>query len=80
MESKRPLWEKLTPREQALLGWLKMGLTYKEIAPQMDVSTDYVKKMTALVAEKIAANNRIHAIVILLEEKHAAERRCSSNE
>ena len=70
----RPLWNLLTKREQSLLGWLKTGLTYKEIAAQVGLGPDYLKVIVSHVIEKLGANNRLHAVVMLLEEKFAAEK------
>jgi DNA-binding CsgD family transcriptional regulator len=70
----RPLWSKLTDREQMLMGWAKTGLGFTEVAQHIGLSVNVVKNYMHAIYLKIGADNRTHAVVMLLEEKFAAEK------
>jgi DNA-binding NarL/FixJ family response regulator len=55
-----------TPREAEVLELLRQGLTYREIASQMALSTKTVEKHVAAVMRKTGASNRTAAVVTAL--------------
>ncbi len=52
----------LTPREQEVLAALAKGLLYKEIAHQLAISIDTVKKHCKNIYNKLQVRNRTEAI------------------
>lgn len=65
----RPLWSKLTPREQEIMAWVKIGTLDKETADKIGCSRLTVKKHVFNVTVKVKARNRTHAVAMLIEEK-----------
>ena len=53
---------KLTPRENEILALLERGLLYKEIAAQLGISLDTVKRHCFNIYEKLHVSNRTEAI------------------
>ena len=53
---------KLTPRENEILALLAKGLLYKEIAAQLQISLDTVKRHCFNIYEKLHVKNRTEAI------------------
>ncbi len=52
----------LTKREIDILHWLAKGLLYKEIAPQLTISTNTVKQHIHNIYEKLHVQNRTEAL------------------
>lgn len=52
----------LSRREKEILGMLSKGLLYKEIAEQVYVSTETVKKHVYHIYEKLHVSNRVEAV------------------
>ena len=52
----------LTKREIDILHWLAKGLLYKEIAPQLTISTNTVKQHIHNIYEKLHVQNKTEAI------------------
>jgi two-component system, NarL family, response regulator LiaR len=52
----------LTPREIEILARLKSGLLYKEIAKELNIQLDTVKKHCYNIYGKIGARNKTEAI------------------
>ena len=52
----------LTKREIDILHWLAKGLLYKEIAPQLHISTNTVKQHIHNIYEKLHVQNRTEAL------------------
>ena len=59
--------EQLTARELEVLNLIANGNANKEIAAQLAVAEDTVKKHVTSILEKLAANDRTHAVTIGLE-------------
>ncbi len=59
--------EELTPRELEMLKMLAKGLTNRQIARQVDISTNTVKFHLKNLYEKIQVNNRAHAVSLYNE-------------
>ena len=59
--------EQLTVRELEVLKLIAKGNANKEIAAQLVVAEDTVKKHVASILEKLAANDRTHAVTIGLK-------------
>jgi len=54
--------EELTPKENELLSHLASGLFYKEIASQMSIGIDTVKKHASSIYKKLEVSNRTEAV------------------
>jgi DNA-binding NarL/FixJ family response regulator len=54
--------DKLTPREKEILEHLSKGLMYKEIATQLFLSSETVRKHVYHIYEKLHVNNRVAAV------------------
>jgi len=52
----------LTPREKEILEYLSRGLMYKEIAAQLELSPETVRKHAYNIYEKLHVNNRVAAV------------------
>ena len=61
--------EQLTTRELEVLNLIAKGSANKEIAAQLAVAEDTVKKHVTSILEKLAANDRTHAVTIGLERR-----------
>jgi DNA-binding NarL/FixJ family response regulator len=59
--------DELTARELEVLNLIAKGNANKEIAAQLAVAEDTVKKHVTSILEKLAANDRTHAVTIGLE-------------
>jgi DNA-binding NarL/FixJ family response regulator len=59
---RRPI-EPLTPREQEVLELLRLGLTNREIAQRLGISTDGVKYHVSSILGKLGVRNRYEAAV-----------------
>jgi two-component system response regulator NreC len=55
---------RLTPREREVLKWIALGKTSKEIGEILAISARTVEWHTHRLMGKLAANNRIHAVMI----------------
>jgi LuxR family maltose regulon positive regulatory protein len=53
--------EQLTPREQEILELMTAGLTNREIAEQLVISSETVKKHTSSIYGKLSVDNRTEA-------------------
>jgi LuxR family maltose regulon positive regulatory protein len=58
------LTEPLTKREQEILALLAAGLTNQEIADQLVISPQTVKKHTGNIYGKLGARNRTEAVTL----------------
>lgn len=56
----------LTERELAVLKLVTLGLTNKEIAKQLMVTTHTIKAHVSSIYEKLSVNNRLQAAVYAL--------------
>lgn len=54
----------LSVREKEILEWLSKGMLYKEIAAQLFISPETVRKHVYHIYEKLHVNNRIEAVNI----------------
>jgi DNA-binding CsgD family transcriptional regulator/transcriptional regulator with GAF, ATPase, and Fis domain len=61
-----PLVQRLTQREQEVLGYIVQGLTNKEIATQLYLSPDTVKNHVVHIMEKLGAQDRTQAAVFAI--------------
>jgi len=64
-QKSRTTAEKLThlsPREEAVLNCLAKGLTYKQIADQLDISIDTIRTYLRRVYEKLHVQSRTEAV------------------
>jgi DNA-binding NarL/FixJ family response regulator len=52
-------------RERQIAGFLVQGLTNKEIAEQLFLSTETIKSYVARILRKLGARNRVQAAVLL---------------
>lgn len=52
----------LSNREKEILEWLSKGMLYKEIAAQLYISPETVRKHVYHIYEKLHVNNRIEAV------------------
>ena len=66
VEEPNPLLQKLTQREQEVLGFIVQGLTNKEIATQLYLSPDTVKNHVVHIMEKLGAQDRTQAAVFAI--------------
>jgi two-component system response regulator DevR len=55
----------LSDRERQIAGFLVQGLTNKEIAEQLFLSTETIKSYVARILRKLGARNRVQAAVLL---------------
>jgi DNA-binding NarL/FixJ family response regulator len=55
----------LSERERQIAGLLVEGLTNKEIAEQLFLSTETIKSYVARILRKLGARNRVQAAVLL---------------
>lgn len=53
---------KLTNREKEILEWLSKGLTYKEIAANLFLSPETIRKHVYHIYEKLHVTNRVEAV------------------
>lgn len=60
--TEKPELQKLSPRENEILGLLAKGLRYKEIADQLFLSTETVRTHIRNIYEKLQVNSRTEAI------------------
>jgi DNA-binding NarL/FixJ family response regulator len=61
--------ERLTPREQETLGWLAKGFLYKEIADQLGVTVNTVKRHLHAIYEKLHVQSRTEATAKYLKSE-----------
>ncbi|HSQ78541.1 MAG TPA: helix-turn-helix transcriptional regulator [Nitrospirota bacterium] len=59
----------LTPREIDVLTWVKHGRNTSEIASILEISERTVKFHISNIIRKLNAENRVHALVIAIEQK-----------
>jgi DNA-binding CsgD family transcriptional regulator len=57
---------KLTPREKEILGWVKQGKSYADIAEILSISRRTIEFHIANVMNKLGASNRVSAVVIAM--------------
>ena len=57
----------LTPRELEVLGWLATPNTYKEIAPQLNVSEETIRSHAKSILHKLNQRNRAQAVLYALQ-------------
>lgn len=57
-----PMLKKLSQREMEILEWLSKGLMYKEIASELGISIETVRKHVYRIYEKLHVNNRVAAV------------------
>jgi DNA-binding NarL/FixJ family response regulator len=62
-----PATEKLTPREQAVLEKLANGLSAKEIAASLEISTDTVNVHLKHIYQKLHVRSRTEAVIAYLK-------------
>jgi DNA-binding NarL/FixJ family response regulator len=55
--------ERLSPREEEMLGHLARGLPYKEVADRMNISIDTVRSYIRRVYEKLQVHSRHEAVI-----------------
>ncbi|HKW72274.1 MAG TPA: LuxR C-terminal-related transcriptional regulator [Candidatus Dormibacteraeota bacterium] len=71
METRRPLMQlsetQLTRREREVLDHLRLGLTNRQIAERLFVSTNTVNKHVQRVLRKLLVRNRVQAATSRLE-------------
>jgi DNA-binding NarL/FixJ family response regulator len=60
--------EKLSPREQQVLGLLASGFIYKEIGDQLDIGVETVRTYVKNICQKMQVRNRLEAVA-----KHRSE-------
>jgi len=59
----------LTARELEVLAWVKHGRNTSEIASILEISERTVKFHISNIIRKLDAENRLHALVIAIEQK-----------
>jgi DNA-binding NarL/FixJ family response regulator len=57
----------LSPREQAVLDCLAKGLTYKQIADQLEISIDTIRTYLRRIYEKFHVQSRTEAVAKYLK-------------
>ncbi|MHA1165701.1 MAG: LuxR C-terminal-related transcriptional regulator [Alphaproteobacteria bacterium] len=57
---------KLTPREKEILGWVKQGKSYADIAEILSISRRTIEFHIGNVMNKLGASNRVSAVVIAM--------------
>ncbi len=60
----------LTPRENEVLAKLSTGLLYKEVAEELNVSVETIKKHTSHIYQKLEVENRTEALIIYNNTKN----------
>ena len=60
-QARDPIVESLSNREHEILDRLVKGLLYKEIALELNISTETVRKHVYHVYKKLHVNNRVEA-------------------
>lgn len=68
VEEPNPLLQKLTQREQEVLGYIVQGLTNKEIATQLYLSPDTVKNHVVHIIQKLGVSDRTQAAVMAVRQ------------
>ena len=58
----------LSPREEAVLDCLAKGLTYKQIADQLDISIDTIRTYLRRIYEKFHVQSRTEAVAKYLSQ------------
>ena len=53
----------LSPREEMVLDCLAKGLTYKQIADQLDISIDTIRTYIRRIYEKLQVHSRTEAVI-----------------
>lgn len=89
----RPLWNKLNPREQAIMGWVKRGRNNRDIGAIFGTTEQVIKNKMRDIYRKLGISQstedfgggsptrigadclRVAGVVMLMEEKFAAEKR-----
>jgi DNA-binding NarL/FixJ family response regulator len=70
-QKSKPTAEKqthLSPREEAVLNCLAKGLTYKQIADQLDISIDTIRTYLRRIYEKLHVQSRTEAVAKYLQQ------------
>lgn len=62
LQTNAPEIEMLTKREREILEWIKTGMQNKEIAHQLNISPQTVRKHLENIYDKLHVNNRVEAI------------------
>ena len=65
---KKPVIDKLTPREQDVLTLLASGATNSEIADQLALSEGTVRVYLSTIYSKLGVNSRTKAVLVAKEE------------
>lgn len=60
---------KLTPRQLEILSYMVRGLTNRDIANSLKISTDTVEEHVNLILAKLNASNRAEAVAIALRKQ-----------
>jgi LuxR family transcriptional regulator, quorum-sensing system regulator CviR len=67
-KSEWPSCSVLSPREKAVLAWLRRGKSTFDTAEIMDISERTVKYHISNIMQKLGASNRAHAVSIAIEQ------------
>lgn len=59
-----PAWQRLTPREREIVGYLRLGYTNRDIARACGTSFRTVRNQLSSVYEKLGAANRAEAVAL----------------